>query len=235
MGLMSRFAVVSVVGIAVLLAILYEMSEAPVKEERTEAAPVVSNPAQTEGVREGASTVVEEVSETVSKDVTVQESESLFGKNPVPKPTPVEDSKQKKSKQPEEREKKMVNDAPKECLYTVRKGDTLYSIARRVYGDGKMWTAIWKANKGVIEKPSQLAAGIRLRLPEPDEEKEETEYETYIVQKGDTLSKISRLHYGTSRFVDLILKANRDRIRKPETLRVGMLVRIPPLPENKER
>jgi len=235
MGLMSRFAVVSVVGIAVLLAILYEMSETPAKEERAEAAPVVSSPAREE-VTEGADAVVEEVTETeeaVSEEVVVHEPESLFGESRVPKPTLAEESEKKE--QTEERKKEVVKEGPKERFYTVRKGDTLYSIARRVYGDGKMWAAIWKANKGVIEEPSRLAAGIRLRLPEPGEKEEESKYETYIVQKGDTLSKISRLHYGTSRFVNLIFEANRDRIKEPERLRVGMLIRIPPLPESKER
>ena len=34
--------------------------------------------------------------------------------------------------------------------YTVKKGDTLYRIAKDHYGDGKQWTKIASANPGVI-------------------------------------------------------------------------------------
>lgn len=231
MGLMSRFAVVSVVGIAVLLAILYEMSEASAeKEEGVEATSVIPNPPRTDEAAEETGAVVKETTEDVSTEVVMHEPESLFGESHAPKPTLVEKSEQSERKQMEKRKGEKVKKVSEERFYMVKKGDTLYSIARRFYGDGKMWSVIWKANRGVVKEPSRLAAGVRLRLPDHAEEKEDPEYETYIVQKGDTLSKISRLHYGTSKFVDLILEANRDTIREPGRLRVGMLVRIPPLP-----
>lgn len=47
--------------------------------------------------------------------------------------------------------------------YTVRKGDTLWSIAARHYGDGKMWTAIVDANPGI--DPKKLAVGQTITLP----------------------------------------------------------------------
>ena len=50
-----------------------------------------------------------------------------------------------------------------ETVYTIRKGDTLYSIAKRFYGDGKRWTEIQEANPDV--KPSSLAVGKVIRIP----------------------------------------------------------------------
>jgi 5'-nucleotidase / UDP-sugar diphosphatase len=47
--------------------------------------------------------------------------------------------------------------------YTVRKGDTLYSIARQRYGDGKQWTRIASANPGV--KPETLKVGQMIVIP----------------------------------------------------------------------
>jgi 5'-nucleotidase len=47
--------------------------------------------------------------------------------------------------------------------YTVRKGDTLYSIARQRYGDGKQWTKIASANPGV--RPETLKVGQTLIIP----------------------------------------------------------------------
>lgn len=47
--------------------------------------------------------------------------------------------------------------------YTVKKGDTLYSIARTRYGDGKQWQKIASANPGV--RPETLKVGQTITLP----------------------------------------------------------------------
>jgi nucleoid-associated protein YgaU len=47
--------------------------------------------------------------------------------------------------------------------YTVKKGDTLYSIARSRYGDGKQWTKIVSANPGV--RPETLKVGQTITIP----------------------------------------------------------------------
>jgi LysM repeat protein len=47
--------------------------------------------------------------------------------------------------------------------YTVVKGDTLYAIAKRYYGDGSKYTVIASANK--IANPNLIYPGQRLRIP----------------------------------------------------------------------
>jgi 5'-nucleotidase len=47
--------------------------------------------------------------------------------------------------------------------YTVQRGDTLWSIAKRAYGDGQKWQQVAAANG--ISDPSRLAEGQRLVLP----------------------------------------------------------------------
>ena len=47
--------------------------------------------------------------------------------------------------------------------YTVKKGDTLYRIAKEKYGDGKQWQKIASANPGVT--PSSLRVGQTLVVP----------------------------------------------------------------------
>lgn len=50
--------------------------------------------------------------------------------------------------------------------YTTLKGDSLWSISVRAYGDGYKWTSIYWANKQVIGKnPNILFTGIKLSLP----------------------------------------------------------------------
>ena len=49
----------------------------------------------------------------------------------------------------------------------------------------------------------------------------------YVVQSGDTLSKISKLHYGTVKYYPLIMKENKDVIGPKGILRPGMKLIIP--------
>ena len=47
--------------------------------------------------------------------------------------------------------------------YTVKRGDTLYSIARKSYGDGKQWQKIASANPGL--RPESLKVGQTIQIP----------------------------------------------------------------------
>ena len=47
--------------------------------------------------------------------------------------------------------------------YTVKRGDTLYGIARTKYGDGKQWQKICSANPGL--RPDSLRVGQTITLP----------------------------------------------------------------------
>lgn len=47
--------------------------------------------------------------------------------------------------------------------YTVKRGDTLFGIARTQYGDGKQWQRITAANPGL--SPATLKAGQTITLP----------------------------------------------------------------------
>lgn len=47
--------------------------------------------------------------------------------------------------------------------YTVKKGDTLYKLARDHYGDGKQWQRIASANPGL--SPQSLRVGQTLIIP----------------------------------------------------------------------
>jgi len=49
----------------------------------------------------------------------------------------------------------------------------------------------------------------------------------YVVRSGDTLSDISLSVFGTATRWKEILEANRDKLQKPESLQVGMKLRIP--------
>jgi hypothetical protein len=49
--------------------------------------------------------------------------------------------------------------------YTVQRGDTLYSIARRVYRDGTKWRSILEANPDLGGSAERLGAGMTILIP----------------------------------------------------------------------
>lgn len=51
--------------------------------------------------------------------------------------------------------------------------------------------------------------------------------DSYVVQSGDTLSKIALKLYGQAALWTLIFEANRDKLANPSLIRVGMELRIP--------
>lgn len=56
----------------------------------------------------------------------------------------------------------------------------------------------------------------------------------YKAAKGDTLQKISRKFYGTTKKWPLIYKANRDKLKSPDKLYPGQMLCIPKLEEFKK-
>ncbi|MFO0875611.1 MAG: LysM peptidoglycan-binding domain-containing protein [Phycisphaerales bacterium] len=55
-----------------------------------------------------------------------------------------------------------------ETTHVVQSGETLYALARSLYGDGESWRTIYDANKGVIgNDPTALKVGMKLRIPPP--------------------------------------------------------------------
>jgi len=55
--------------------------------------------------------------------------------------------------------------APKPKTYTVKKGDTLWNIAKLCFGDGSRWKEIYELNKDKIKNPNLIYVGQVLTLP----------------------------------------------------------------------
>jgi LysM repeat protein len=105
--------------------------------------------------------------------------------------------------------------------YTVQRGDTLYSIARRY---GTTVEAIAAANG--IANPSRIRVGQTLTIPggtgspAPAPSGGGT---TYVVQRGDNLFRIA-LRYGVS----YVYLAQYNGIADPSRIYVGQVLKIPP-------
>ncbi|MFA5272142.1 MAG: LysM peptidoglycan-binding domain-containing protein [Candidatus Omnitrophota bacterium] len=49
--------------------------------------------------------------------------------------------------------------------YTIKKGDSLWTIAKHELGSGHRWKYIYEINKGVIKNPNKLKAGKKILIP----------------------------------------------------------------------
>ena len=51
--------------------------------------------------------------------------------------------------------------------YTLQEGDTLWTVAEALYGDGGRWEELYQANLDVIPDPSLVAPGTVISVPKP--------------------------------------------------------------------
>lgn len=52
-----------------------------------------------------------------------------------------------------------------DTTYVVVRGDCLYRIARKFYGDGNKWGTLYAANRSIIQKPELIYVGQKLTIP----------------------------------------------------------------------
>ncbi|MDX1565316.1 MAG: LysM peptidoglycan-binding domain-containing protein, partial [Phycisphaeraceae bacterium] len=128
--------------------------------------------------------------------------------------------------------------------YTIRAGDDFATIARRTWGSEAKWVAIQRANPDV--DPRRLRIGQKIVIPtlEADALRRSGELSSaaqstalgrrahVTVEKGDSLTRISRKVYGRSSLWETIYQANRDKLSSPDDLKVGMVLAIPPRPKS---
>lgn len=107
--------------------------------------------------------------------------------------------------------------------YTVKKGDTIQSIAKKYYGAQSKWKQIYNTNRDVLKSPEQLQQGMKLVLPVP------VVRTIYKVQKGDTLQSIAQDFYGDTGRWELIYQANKSKADKSGKVRAGRTLLVPAL------
>ena len=61
-----------------------------------------------------------------------------------------------------------LKDLTVERSYHVKKGESLWVISRKIYGEGQSWTVLSRFNQ--LDRPDRLKVGQRLELPLGDEE-----------------------------------------------------------------
>lgn len=122
-----------------------------------------------------------------------------------------------------------VTAGPGERTYTIKSGDSLYSVAKKELGSASRWKEIEKLNNissnelhvgQVIKLPAAAAAVTPTDTAAPT-----TGGKTHTVAKGETLGDISKKYYGTTKNWKKIVEANPGT--SPEGLKVGQKLVIP--------
>jgi LysM repeat protein len=80
------------------------------------------------------------------------------------------------------------------------------------------------ANKSEVDD-SGIVSGGSSQLTSKDEHT----LQSYTVEKGDSLSKIAQKVYGKASLWRQIYEANQDRIKDPDLIYPGQVLRLPPL------
>lgn len=127
---------------------------------------------------------------------------------------------------------------PGERTYTVKSGDSYYTIAKRELGQASRWKEIERLN-GI--GPEELHVGQVIKLPAkkdsgsatggtaaPDSHATGSTGKVHTVAAGETLSDISKQYFGTTTRWKDIVKANPGV--DPEALKVGQKLTIPDAP-----
>lgn len=135
---------------------------------------------------------------------------------------------------------------PGQTVHTIAPGDTLIFIAGQYYFDENLWPAIKLANPDIDE--NRLKIGQKLVIPSEAQAKrmlgktssarpvaraESKQTATggeriYVVEDGDSLAKIARNVLGDARRWKEIYELNKDKLKSPDHIEVGMKLKMPP-------
>ena len=119
-----------------------------------------------------------------------------------------------------------------ERTYTIQKGDSYYSIAKKELGNAARWKELEKLNNisaddlrvGKVIKLPAKAAAVEALVPGPVAPSA-SDANVHVVKANETLSDISKSHYGTTAKWKEIVKANPGI--DPEGLKVGQKIKLP--------
>ena len=122
-------------------------------------------------------------------------------------------------------------DTSDKTVYVVAPGDSLWSIAEKMYGDGQLWTRIAEANEDVVQGTSDLIrVGWKLTIPPRDPDPPPgpgTEVGTVVVAPGESLWSIAEEYLGDGAQWRAIAQANESVIADPDLIQPGWRLVMP--------
>ncbi len=126
----------------------------------------------------------------------------------------------------------------------VKEGDTLTKLASEHLGTAGAWRKLLDANRERLSRPEDLRAGMKLVLPAETQAAAATPAAArqaqpagsakpsaaageYTIAAGDNLYRIAAKTLGDGNRWREIFEANKDRLKNPDAVAVGLKLRIP--------
>ena len=93
----------------------------------------------------------------------------------------------------------------------------------------RIWDQIKQVDPGFSDLTADITSqgGADQRQQQGEGTRSRSAGQTYTVQSGDTLSKISKQFYGDASQYQKIFEANRDKLSDPDKIQVGQTLTIP--------
>jgi len=109
-------------------------------------------------------------------------------------------------------------------IVTIKKGDTLASLAEKYYGNPMQFNRIVRANAKIRSSKSMLHLGQKVSVPFIQSNKKKR---FVTIRQGNTLASLAKKFYGNINKVQDIVDANYKIKNKNTTLHLGQKVYIP--------
>lgn len=110
-------------------------------------------------------------------------------------------------------------------IYTVQKNETLMLIAFKIFGDYGRWKELASQNRDSLKGSTNTIQGMTLKYMAPAEEFVwNPQGVPYLIRTGDTLGRISKTVYTTSKKWKLIWENNRPLIKDPNKIFAGFTI-----------
>lgn len=122
----------------------------------------------------------------------------------------------------------LSNEAGTVKTYTVQKNETLMMISFKLYGDYARWRELANQNSDTLKGGSLVREGMNINYVAPAEEFVwNPQGNPYLIKTGDTLGRISKEVYATSKKWKLIWDNNKPLIKDPNKIYAGFTIFYP--------
>ena len=168
----------------------------------------------------------DDLEETKEEELISEDNEDLT--DPARKKSDAKKDAEGSALASNEQQKKELDLGLSPGVYKVKKGETLMLIAFKLYGDYGKWKKIQQDNPQLKGKP--LRAGMELAYEAPSEKFDwSPQGLPHLIKRGDTLGKISKNKYGTTKKWKTIWDNNKPLIKDPNLIFAGFTLYYVPL------